>query len=201
VRRLTVRGARRELGSRAHVYGYQQANPFWRLMRRSGAWPGVRQFYVHTLHHLDRLTYRITRGRSTLVSLVTGLPIMFLTTTGRRSGIPRTLPLVAIPGGDTMIVIASNYGQREHPAWYHNLKANPRVTATLDGVTREMAARELDGEERDRWYERGIEIYPGWISYRRRTAAHRLIPVIELRPASQPGAAGPARAVAGDVQP
>lgn len=183
------------------MYGYQQANPLRRLMRQSGAWPGIRQFYAHTLHHLDRLTYRLTRGRATFVSWITGMPIVFLTTTGRRSGMPRTLPLVAVPDGDLLIVIASNYGQQHHPAWYHNLKANPRVTATLDGVAREMAARELEGEERDRWYERGIEIYPGWISYRRRTAAHRLIPVIELRPTSEPGAAGHARADADAAQP
>jgi deazaflavin-dependent oxidoreductase (nitroreductase family) len=170
-------------------------------MRRSGAWPGVRQFYVHTLHHLDRITFRLTRGRATFVSWITGMPIVFLTTTGRRSGLPCTVPLVAIPDGDLLVVIASNYGQRHHPGWYHNLKANPRVTATLDGVAREMTARELEGEERDRWYERGIDIYPGWISYRRRTAAHRLIPVIELRPTSEPGAAGHARAAGDGVRP
>jgi deazaflavin-dependent oxidoreductase (nitroreductase family) len=170
-------------------------------MRQSGAWPGVRQFYVHTLHHLDRITFRLTRGRATFVSWITGMPIVFLTTTGRRSGRPRTLPLVAIPDGDLLVVIASNYGQRHHPAWYHNLKANPRVTAELDGVAREMTARELEGEERDIWYERGIEIYPGWISYRRRTGAHRLILVIELRPTSEPGAAGPAPAAPGDARP
>lgn len=183
------------------MYGYQQANPLRRLMRQSGAWPGIRQFYAHTLHHLDRLTYRLTRGRATFVSWITGMPIVFLTTTGRRSGMPRTLPLVAVPDGELLIVIASNYGQEQHPAWYHNLKADPRVTATLDGVAREMAARELEGEERDRWYERGIEIYPGWISYRRRTAAHRLIPVIELTPTGEPGAAGHARADADAAQP
>jgi deazaflavin-dependent oxidoreductase (nitroreductase family) len=165
------------------MYSYREANPFWRVMRRSGAWPGVWWVYAHTLHHLDRLVYRLTRGRATFVSWVTGMPIVLLTTTGRKSGVRRTLPLVAVAEGDSLIVIASNYGQQRHPAWYHNLKANPRVTATLNGVTTEMIARELEGEERDRWYERGIEIYPGWVSYRRRTAQHRRIPVIELTPA------------------
>jgi deazaflavin-dependent oxidoreductase (nitroreductase family) len=151
-------------------------------MRRSGEWPGIWWVYARTLHHLDAVVYRLTRGRATFVAWVTGMPIVLLTTTGRKSGRPRTLPLVAVAEGDKLIVIASNYGQPRHPAWYHNLKANPRVTATLDDVTREMTARELEGEERERWYERGIEIYPGWISYRRRTAEHRRIPVIELAP-------------------
>jgi deazaflavin-dependent oxidoreductase (nitroreductase family) len=151
-------------------------------MRRSGEWPGMWWVYARTLHHLDAVVYRLTRGRATFVSWVTGMPIVLLTTTGRKSGRPRTLPLVAVAEGDKLIVIASNYGQPRHPAWYHNLKANPRVTATLDDVTREMMARELEGEERERWYERGIEIYPGWISYRRRNAEHRRIPVIELAP-------------------
>jgi deazaflavin-dependent oxidoreductase (nitroreductase family) len=80
-------------------------------------------------------------------------------------------------------VIASNYGQRHNPSWYHNLRANPRTRVLFDGDERAMLARELEGDERASWYERGIEIYPGWVQYRKR-AAHRRIPVIELSPAS-----------------
>jgi len=139
--------------------------------------------YARTLHHLDRWVYRATRGRTTFVSWVTGLPVVLLTTTGAKSGRRHTLPLVAIPNEDRLVVIASNYGQRRNPAWYHNLKANPSATATLDGVARVMTARELEGEQRDHWYERGIECYPGWVAYRKRTAPYRRIPVIELTPA------------------
>jgi deazaflavin-dependent oxidoreductase (nitroreductase family) len=81
-----------------------------------------------------------------------------------------------------MVVIASNYGQYRNPAWYHNLRANPRATVCFEGVTREVVARELEGDERDRHYERAIEIYPGWTEYRKR-AAQRRIPVLELSPA------------------
>ena len=80
------------------------------------------------------------------------------------------------------MIIASNFGQQRNPAWYYNLKANPQVTVTYEGQEREMLARELEGEEREKWFERGIEIYPGWVEYRERTATHRLIPVIELLP-------------------
>ena len=102
-----------------------------------------------------------------------------LTTTGAKSGRQSTLPLVALPEGDRLIVIASNYGQERNPAWYYNLRANPRATICFEGVTREVVARELEGEERERHYTRGIEIYPGWTQYRKR-AAHRRIPVLEL---------------------
>ena len=80
-----------------------------------------------------------------------------------------------------MVIIASNYGQRRNPAWYHNLRAHPRATISFDGATREVVARELEGEERERQYARGIEIYPGWTQYRER-ASNRRIPVIELTP-------------------
>jgi deazaflavin-dependent oxidoreductase (nitroreductase family) len=90
---------------------------------------------------------------------------------------------VALPDGDRLVIIASNYGQQRNPAWYYNLRADPNVTIAFDGATRQMAARELEGEERERQYSRGIEIYPGWTQYRTR-AAHRRIPVIELTPAS-----------------
>jgi hypothetical protein len=60
-----------------------------------------------------------------------------------------------------------------------NLRKTPRARILFDGSEQDMVARELDGEERAHWYERGIEIYPGWVQYRKR-AAHRRIPVIEL---------------------
>jgi deazaflavin-dependent oxidoreductase (nitroreductase family) len=164
------------------MYDYRRANPLRRLMRLSGAVRPISWLYARTLHHADRIVYRLTRGRATFVSLVTGLPIVMLTTTGARSGQRRTLPLVALPDGDRLVIIASNYGQARNPAWYHNLRANPRATITFEGVTREVVARELEGEEREREYQRGISIYPGWVQYRERTAERRRIPVIELRP-------------------
>ena len=167
------------------MYQYELANPFRRLVRKSGEWPPMSWLYARTLHHLDRGVYRATRGRGTFVSWVTGLPIVLLTTTGARSGRRRTLPLVAVPNDERLIVIASNYGQPRNPAWYHNLKANPSATATLDGETRVVTARELEGAERDLWYERGVESYPGWVAYRKRTAPHRRIPVIELTPTAE----------------
>jgi deazaflavin-dependent oxidoreductase (nitroreductase family) len=163
------------------VYAHLQANRFRRLVRATASWKPLSMFYSHTLHHMDQFVYRLTRGRTTFASWVAGLPIVMLTTTGRKSGRRYTLPLVALPEGDRLVVIASNYGQRHNPAWYHNLCADPRATVCFEGVTREMVARELEGDERERHYMRGIEIYPGWTQYKKR-AANRRIPVLELTP-------------------
>lgn len=163
------------------MYALQQANPLRRFVRVSAAWPPVSWFYARTLHHFDRIAFRLTRGRATFTSWVAGLPIVMLTTTGAKSGRRHTLPLVALPEGERLMVIASNYGQYKNPSWYHNLRAHPAAAVVFEGTERQMTARVLEGDEREREYARGIEIYPGWKTYRKR-AAHRQIPVIELTP-------------------
>lgn len=165
------------------MYELRKANWFRRMIRVTAAWRPMSWFYARTLHHIDRVVYRATRGRATFASWVAGLPIVMLTTTGAKSGRRHTLPLVGLPDGDRLVVIASNYGQAHNPSWYYNLRANPRATIAFDGATREVVARELAGEEREREYARGIQIYPGWTQYRTR-AAHRRIPVLELTPAA-----------------
>ena len=150
-------------------------------MRLSGAVPPITWFYARALHHIDGLVYRASRGRTTFTSWVAGLPIMMLTTTGARSGRRRTLPVIGVPHDECVVVIASNYGQDNNPAWYHNLRAHPHAHILFEGERRNVVARELSGDEREHWYARGVEIYPGWTEYRKRT--HREIPVIELRPA------------------
>jgi deazaflavin-dependent oxidoreductase (nitroreductase family) len=162
------------------MYRHDEANVLKRAIRSSAGWKPLSLFYARTLQTVDRAVFRMTRGRATFTSWLAGLPVAWLTTTGARSGLERTCPVVAIPAeGDSLVVIASNYGQTHNPSWYHNLRAHPRATLDFDGRRREVVARELDGEERERWYERGIEIYPGWVQYRER--APRKIPVIELR--------------------
>jgi deazaflavin-dependent oxidoreductase (nitroreductase family) len=133
------------------------------------------------LHHIDALVFRATRGRTTFSTWISGMLIVMLTTTGAKSGERRTVPLVGLPDGDAMIVIASNFGQRHHPSWYHNLRARPRAVMSVNGVTQHVVAFELAGAERERWYQRGIDINPGWVQYRQR-ASHRQIPVIRLEP-------------------
>jgi deazaflavin-dependent oxidoreductase (nitroreductase family) len=161
------------------MYGYAEANVLKRAIRRSAGWKPLSLFYARTLHLFDKAVFKLTRGRQTFTSWLAGLPVAWLTTTGAKSGVERTSPVLAIPRGDgRLIVIASNYGQQKNPAWYHNLRKNPRTRVLFDGSEHAMVARVLDGDERAEWYERGIEIYPGWVQYRKR--APRQIPVIEL---------------------
>src|SRR5919112_3912264 len=109
-----------------------------------------------------------------------GSPILLLTTTGRRTGQPRTWPLTYLPEGERLIVIASNGGQPNHPAWYLNLRANPQVSAQLRDQTHTMIAKTAEGEERARLWSRVVEEYPAYAGYQRKT--DRQIPVVVLRP-------------------
>jgi deazaflavin-dependent oxidoreductase (nitroreductase family) len=162
---------------------YRQANRIQRFMRWSAATAPISWLYVRVLHHIDRPIYRLTRGRHSFVSMVSGLPVVMLTTTGAKTGQQRVWPVLGLPDGERLVVIASNWGQRQHPAWYHNLCAHPEATVTVGGVARRVQAREASGDERERLWRWGLEVYPGWAAYERR-APHRRIPVVVLAPAT-----------------
>jgi deazaflavin-dependent oxidoreductase (nitroreductase family) len=140
----------------------------------------------HALVRIDRAFFRISGGRTTLSAWVSGFPIIMLTTTGARTGEPRTLPVLALPDGDHLVLIASNFGRLSNPSWYYNLRAHPSVMITWKGSSVQMRARELLGEERQRCVDRGLEAYPWWAPYHRR-AAPRQIPVIMLEPLEKAG--------------
>ncbi|MFO7661156.1 MAG: nitroreductase family deazaflavin-dependent oxidoreductase [Chloroflexota bacterium] len=135
----------------------------------------------HTIHHLDRAVIRLSDGRTSAAALFTGLPIIALTTTGARSGRPRTVPLVGIPDDERLILIASNWGQERHPGWYHNIRANPQVTVRYDGQEAEYTAREVSGEEREAYWKRATTLYPGYRQYAVRTGREIPIMVLERR--------------------
>jgi deazaflavin-dependent oxidoreductase (nitroreductase family) len=139
--------------------------------------------YARVLHHIDRLVHRLTRGRYSFGGWVSGLLVVMLTTTGAKSRQQRTFPVLGVPDGDNLVVIASNWGQRHHPGWYYNLRAHPTATVAVGGVPRRVKAHEAIGEERERLWQRGLEVYPRYGTYKRR-AAHRRIPVMVLAPVS-----------------
>ncbi|MGW5685701.1 nitroreductase/quinone reductase family protein [Nonomuraea sp. NPDC003754] len=129
------------------------------------------------------------RANAGQVGAFEGARLLLLTTTGARTGARRTTPLGYLPDGDRMLVIASAMGAPTHPAWYHNLLAHPRVTVE-DGVfTYEADAVVLEGEERDRLFDRAVEADPGWGEYQARTS--RVIPVVALHPVHDGPPAGP----------
>lgn len=105
-------------------------------------------------------------------------PMLLLTTTGARTGQPHTAPMMFVPDGDRLLIIASNAGAAAHPDWYHNLVANPAVTVEVNGETYEAAAVPLAGEERDRVFAGIAADYPFFNDHQAGVA--RTIPVVAL---------------------
>ena len=138
-------------------------------------------FLARTLHHFDRPVLRLSHGRHSLTSMLAGLPVVTVTTIGAKSGQPRSLPLIALPDGENVILIASNFGQKQHPAWYYNLRAHPQVHLTYEGQTVTYVARETTGAERERCWQRFVDLYSGYARYKER-AGQRQIGVFLLTP-------------------
>ncbi|QFY09043.1 nitroreductase family deazaflavin-dependent oxidoreductase [Nonomuraea phyllanthi] len=112
-----------------------------------------------------------------------GARLLLLTTTGARSGARHTVPLGYLhDGAGRVLVIASAGGAPRHPAWYHNLRAHPRVTVETGAHTGEAEATVLEGEERDRFFARAVEADRGWADYEARSG--RVLPVVALTPVS-----------------
>lgn len=107
-----------------------------------------------------------------------GTPVLLLTTTGARSGVARTTPLAYLADGDRLIVFGSRAGAPRHPAWFHNLRADPSVTVEVGSDAFEARATVLEGEERDDAYRRQAQLQPQFEEYARRT--DRVIPAIAL---------------------
>ena len=104
-----------------------------------------------------------------------------ITTTGRRTRLPRRLEILAQPYGESVLLIASKAGAARHPAWYHNLLADPRVVVEVTGgPVVEMHARVAEGEEREELFAATASRFPFFADYQRRTA--RRIPVVILEP-------------------
>jgi len=127
---------------------------------------------------LHRFLYRVSGGR--IGGRVVGLPVLMLTTTGRKSGEPRTSVLTYLPKGRAAVVFASNAGEPRHPAWWLNLVADPRATVQIGREVVPMIAREADGEERTRLWDEIVRAYDGYAEYEKRTT--RRIPVVVLEP-------------------
>ena len=163
----------------SRIHGWQ------RLIQRIAALGPVARVLARVAPHADRFVLRLSQNRYTLTSLIAGLPVIALTTTGARSGQPRTVPLVALEDGHKLILIASNFGQAHHPAWYYNLRAHPFVTVQLRRETRHYTAREADGDERERYWRAAVSLYAGYAAYKER-AANRRIPVFVLEPQIAP---------------
>ncbi|HEX2054409.1 MAG TPA: nitroreductase family deazaflavin-dependent oxidoreductase [Actinomycetota bacterium] len=110
-----------------------------------------------------------------------GAPMVLLTTTGAKTGRSHTTPLMYLPEGDRVVVFGSKGGAPEHPQWFNNLVANPKVKIEVGTETHEATARVAEGEERERLYREQARRYPQFAEYQQKTS--RQIPVVILEKA------------------
>jgi deazaflavin-dependent oxidoreductase (nitroreductase family) len=150
------------------IRSFDDSNAFYRVMRNFASTKVGVTLFRPTAHHLDRLVAKLTGGRTSLTEIASGIPAVILTTTGAKSGEPRTVAVFGIPHPDGLGLIASNWGGAEHPAWYYNLKANPHATVTIGDDTWRGTARLATPRERDEIWAKGLELYPGWRKYETR---------------------------------
>lgn len=161
---------------------FDEANAVQRRVRLLAGTRPVSWLSTRVLHHFDGPVLRGSGGRFSVTSAITGLPVVELTVVGARSGEPRTLPIIGVPDGDRLVLIASNFGQLRNPAWYYNLVANPLCRVVFRGQRYEMEAYEAQGQERERLWALDVSVYPPRTQYARR-AGDRRIPVMVLQPA------------------
>jgi deazaflavin-dependent oxidoreductase (nitroreductase family) len=108
------------------------------------------------------------------------MPVLLLTTVGRKTGKTRTQPLAYTVTGEGYAVIASKGGANQHPLWYLNLRANPLAEVTVGRETQAVRAHDAQGEERERLWRQLADVYPGYDRYAQKT--RRRIPVVVLEP-------------------
>ncbi|MGW2330952.1 nitroreductase family deazaflavin-dependent oxidoreductase [Streptomyces sp. NPDC001700] len=113
-----------------------------------------------------------------------GMPVIVLTSRGAKSGKIRKTPLMRVEHEGSYAAVASLGGAPQHPVWYHNVLADPRVELRDGTELRDMTAREVTGEEKARWWRRAVEAFPNYAEYQEKTT--RDIPVFVLEPAATP---------------
>ena len=133
---------------------------------------------IRTLGRVHRWIVRVGGGR--VLGRIAGMPVLLLTTTGRRTGKQRTVPLTYLRDGSDLVVVGSFGGSDEAPAWLLNLEHDPHATVLLDGVIAAVKARTADVEERARLWPTVIGTYQGYARYQART--RRQIPIVLLTP-------------------
>jgi len=134
---------------------------------------------IPTTVFLYRLTGGVIGGR------VQTLPVLLLTTTGRTSGKPRTVPVAYLRDGSTYVIIASYAGLPRHPAWFLNLESHPEATIQLKKRQMQVKAETANQEKKRELWARLMEVAPGYADYQKRTS--RDIPIVILHPIDERG--------------
>ncbi|WP_406444339.1 nitroreductase family deazaflavin-dependent oxidoreductase [Streptomyces sp. NBC_01613] len=139
-----------------------------RVVQKVSSTRGFAKVAPHLVPVLDRAVHRLTRGRVLLSAQM--LPGVILTSTGARSGQARRTPLACMPedGGRGWILIGSNFGRTDHPAWTHNLLAHPDAEVNWKGADIPVTARLLEGEERAAVWRAALAFWPPYATYQAR---------------------------------
>ena len=138
----------------------------------------IRRFLIRAMSRAHASAYRASGGR--LLGRLAGMPVLLLTTTGRRSGRRRTVALTYFRDGADLVVIGSFGGSDLPPAWWLNLQRDFRASVLIGRTTSEVTARPATAAERDRLWALATSTHPGYARYQERTA--RLIPIVMLTP-------------------
>lgn len=146
------------------------------LARRVGALSWMPKLLPQVVA-VDTTLQRVTRGRVSILDIA-GLPNLTLTVAGRKSGIPRSTPLLCVPHDGGWLVAGSYFGGPKMPLWVHNLRASGTVEIRQRGRTVTVRWRELDGDERARMWQVMLRTWPNYATYEKRT--DRTIPVFLL---------------------
>jgi deazaflavin-dependent oxidoreductase (nitroreductase family) len=137
------------------------------------------------LHSVDTILMRFSEDRLSIPGVVTGLPIVVLTTTGAKSGQARTTPVVGVPDGDNIALVGSNWGQQRNPGWYYNLRAHPVAQIEFGGQAATYTAHEVtDPDEYKRLWQKATDIYIGFAKYQERTGKRKL-PIMLMVPQAE----------------
>lgn len=139
-----------------------------RVVQRVSSTRGFAKVALHVVPALDRAVHRLTRGKVLLSAQM--LPGVILTSTGARSGLPRRTPLACMPeeGGRDWILVGSNFGRTDHPAWTHNLLAHPDAEVSWKGTDIPVRARLLEGAERAAVWKQLLVFWPPYATYQKR---------------------------------
>jgi deazaflavin-dependent oxidoreductase (nitroreductase family) len=149
------------------------------VARRLASAPWFAKIGPRVVPPLDRVLHRLSGGRILLPQIV--LPSIVLTTTGRRSGLPRQTPLICLPEADgAFVVVGSNFGRDQHPAWTANLLDQPKAEVAYQGRHIAVVATLLDDTERAKVWPELIRVWSVYDTYVER--AERKLRVFRLSP-------------------
>ena len=126
---------------------------------------------------------KVSRGRTSAPEVLAGLPVLDVTTTGRKSRQPRTSHLISIPIDDTLALIGTNFGQSATPAWVLNLEADPTASVRYRDRTVSVTARPASEAEFAQVLASSGPIYPGYQKYEQRIGDSRRLRIFVLEPA------------------